>query len=110
VTAGFVPVSLPESGLESDDGDCGVIGHGLAGQTLEHGSLPVGAARFAKTVVSQSANLVGADDDCSWKSLGDHLRFGERQAFREGGSGLAGQPGLVDVGARNLEGQAEAGE
>jgi hypothetical protein len=54
--------------------------------------------------------LVGADDDCSWKSLGDHLRFGERQAFREGGSGLAGQPGLVDVGARNLEGQAEAGE
>jgi len=103
-------MSLPETGLETDDGDGRVIDDGVSREALEHGLLAFGAARFAEAFFAEGADLVGADDEGFGMTLGDGFRLRERQALGEGGRRLARQTRLIDIGARHLEGQPEPAE
>jgi len=102
---------------QADDADGGVEHDAPAGEPRELRSLGLRAAGLAEALVTERADLVGADDERAvpvvrvhGEGLGDRQRLAARQPRGEGCGGLAGQARLVDLGAAPREGPAEAGE
>jgi len=108
--ARFVAVTLPESRLDADNGYGGMEGDHLPGEALEHGDLCRPAARLAKALLLESADLVRADDEGAGLLFGDRARLGQGESLGKRCGGLTRVPGLIDLGTAALEDKLQSAE
>ena len=85
-------------------------GDHLPSEALEHGDLRRGATRLAEALLIYGAYLIRANDEGARLLFSDRPRLGEGEPLGERSWGLAGVPGLVDLGATALEGELQAAE
>jgi 4-amino-4-deoxy-L-arabinose transferase-like glycosyltransferase len=99
------------------EGAAGVLAQQAGGRMEHHAAArgggqlvggPFEAARLAQDLAVDLGDLVRADHPGLRRAPGDGLALGRGEALRERGRRLADVRGLVDIGARHVEGDAQA--